>query len=77
VRWSPDGTKILFASQDHNLYLVHPDGSASTKDNLRTGHAKGPAWSPDGRWIIFSFSLDLPQSGGVPTCTGPGRTARI
>jgi hypothetical protein len=37
VRWSPDGTKILFASQDHHLYLVHPDGSALTKATSRPG----------------------------------------
>jgi Tol biopolymer transport system component len=65
VRWSPDGTKILFASQDHQLYLIHPDGSALTKVDLPPGYAKGPAWSPDGRWIVFSFSLAPLNSGGV------------
>jgi len=65
VRWSPDGTTILFAGQDHHLYLVYPDGSALTKVNLPPGYANGPAWSPDGRWIIFSFWLTPHQSGGV------------
>jgi len=66
VRWSPDGTKILFAGQDLHLYLIHPDGSALTKINLPPGYdAKGPAWSPDGRWIVFSFSRAILQSGAV------------
>jgi Tol biopolymer transport system component len=24
MRWSPDGTKILLASQDHHLHLIYP-----------------------------------------------------
>jgi TolB protein len=56
VRWSPDGTEILFENQDHHLYVVHPDGSALTAVNL-PGIAYGPAWSPDGRWIVFSLVL--------------------
>jgi Tol biopolymer transport system component len=63
VRWSPDGTKILFEDQTHYLHLVHPDGSASKEVHLPLGNADGPAWSPDGRWIIFS--LAPPQSAGV------------
>jgi Tol biopolymer transport system component len=63
VRWSPDGTEILFTSQDHHLRLIHPDGSAMTGITLPPGNAKGPAWSPDGRWIVFS--LARPESAGV------------
>jgi Tol biopolymer transport system component len=63
VRWSPDGTQILFLSQDHRLQLIHPDGSAATEVNLPAGTAYGPAWSPDGRWIVFS--LASPQSPGL------------
>jgi Tol biopolymer transport system component len=80
VRWSPDGTEILFASQDHRLRLIHPDGSAMTGINLPPGKAKGPAWSPDGRWIVFSLAplhrRRWPR-WGRPTFTGPGRTAPI
>jgi Tol biopolymer transport system component len=56
VRWSPDGTEIVFESQDLNLHLVSPNGSAMTDVNLPAGPAEGPAWSPDGRWIVFSLA---------------------
>jgi hypothetical protein len=48
VRWSPDGTKILFASQDYHLYLVHPDGSALTKATPARVR-QGPGMVADGR----------------------------
>jgi Tol biopolymer transport system component len=63
VRWSPDGSQILFESQDHHLHLVHPDGSGLTQVSLPPGNPGGPAWSPDGRWIVFSLALS--QSAGV------------
>ena len=64
VHWSRDGTEILFGSQDRQLRLIHPDGSTLTAVNLPPGgRAVGPAWSPDGRWIVFS--LALPSSPGL------------
>jgi Tol biopolymer transport system component len=65
VRWSPDGTEILYEDQDQQLRLIHPDGSAPTQISLPPALAApvaGPAWSPDGRWIVFS--LALPESAG-------------
>jgi hypothetical protein len=78
MRWSPDRTEILFASQDHHLRLIHPDGRAMTGINLPPGIAKGQRGRPTGG----GSSSRPPRVGGGwprwgrPTFTGPGRTAR-
>jgi Tol biopolymer transport system component len=64
VRWSPDGTQILFDSQDHHLYLIHPDGGASTQVNV-PGSPYGPSWSPDGQWIVFSQYLPPSEAANI------------
>jgi dipeptidyl aminopeptidase/acylaminoacyl peptidase len=59
VAWSPDGLSILFIShrdrQDNtaDVYVMRPDGSGVT----RLTHAGGemPAWSPDGRHIVYAY----------------------
>jgi Tol biopolymer transport system component len=59
VRWSPDGTRILFGSEHGTLYLVNPDGSDLTEISLAIddadAYAYTPDWSPDGAFIVFSL----------------------
>ena len=62
ARWSPDGTKILFATErlrpDGALWTVRPDGSGLTKI-FKDSHGRfpsGPTWSPDGSQIMFSLN---------------------
>jgi Tol biopolymer transport system component/DNA-binding winged helix-turn-helix (wHTH) protein len=51
--WMPDG-RIIFASQNGNLFAINPDGSGRT---LLTPHHR-PNWDPsvcgDGRYIVYS-----------------------
>jgi len=51
--WTPND-RIIFASQDGNLFAINPDGSGRTL--LTTGHR--PSWDPsvcgDGRYIVYS-----------------------
>jgi Tol biopolymer transport system component len=62
--WSPDGTKIAFASnRDHlqefslDIYVMNADGSGVTR--LTTNErAFDPAWSPDGTRIAFVHSTN-------------------
>ena len=73
-RWSPDGTKILFASSRGNtgdhIYIVPAAGGAATQ--LVAINANGARWSPDGDSVAFlayrsghSQIWMTPSSGGV------------
>ena len=61
ARWSPDGSRILFASerlQDHGaLWTVAPTGSRLTRvfADPAGGFPIEPTWSPDGSWILFAL----------------------
>jgi Tol biopolymer transport system component len=62
ARWSPDGTKILFATARDQptgeLWTVDADGSNLTRlfeDNAGR-FASGGEWSPDGAKIMFSLN---------------------
>jgi len=63
--WSPDGTKIAFAStRDDNdeIYIMNADGSDQTNISNDPGFDNLPDWSPDGTKIVFSSNRD----GGNP-----------
>lgn len=56
---SPDGQRVVFEGDDPNgvrdseLYVVSTSGGASHQLTHNTGLDADPAWSPDGRWIVF------------------------
>lgn len=61
-RYSPDGKKILFASdRSGTMDLWTSDTTGGEPAQLNTGRTPfgSPRWSPDSRWIAF----DAPQSG--------------
>jgi Tol biopolymer transport system component len=61
AHWSPDGSRILFASAQGSLFTVRPDGVDLRAIPLETGggfsFAFTPGWSPDGTRIVFSLFL--------------------
>ena len=62
--WSPDGSKIAFASnrgRSYEIYIMNPDGSALQKVAATEGRATAPKWSKDGRTIYFTncFKVDF------------------
>jgi len=58
-RFSPDGKRIAYVSStaDHkgDVWLVNPDGSGREQLTDRPDtYDYFPAWSPDGKWIVFA-----------------------
>jgi Tol biopolymer transport system component/PKD repeat protein len=55
--WSPNGTKIAFASSredgDQEIYVMNADGSNPTRLTNSPGGDFSPSWSPDGTKIAF------------------------
>lgn len=57
--WSPDGEWIAYRSirdDNHEIYIVQPDGTSDTRLTNSPAMDIEPAWSPDGEWIVFSSS---------------------
>jgi TolB protein len=67
-RWSPDGTRIAFASNrahyegsapeqgtpDLDLWLVNADGTGRRRLTTAPGNETHPSWAPDGQSIVFT-----------------------
>lgn len=59
--WSPDGTKIIFAStRDGNreIYVMDPNGANTIRLTNNPAADEQPAWSPDGSKIAFVSDRD-------------------
>jgi len=63
LAWSPDGRKILFGNKDYAVFwvdvaakkLVKVDSSNQMKNDEFTWEIADYAWSPDSKWIAYSF----------------------
>ena len=59
--WSPDGSKILFATAEGELKTIHPDGTQLAALPIKAAggvtFAGAPSWSPDGTHIVMRLFL--------------------
>lgn len=54
--WSPDGTKIVFVTENSDLAIINSDGSNYHIINEIPGVYASPVWSPDGKYILYSYA---------------------
>jgi dipeptidyl aminopeptidase/acylaminoacyl peptidase len=62
--WSPDGSKLAFASYRDaisEIYTINTDGTGLTRLTDNSVGDFDPAWSPDGRKIAFVSDRDEPD----------------
>ena len=53
---SPDGTNLAVTNHQHQLLLVSVEsGQSRVLDESVFGRPAGPTWSPDGKWVAYSF----------------------
>ena len=69
-RFSPDGSRIAYVSSTADgkgdIWLVNPDGGGRERLTERPEtYDYFPAWSPDGRWIVFASGTEHYPTEGV------------
>lgn len=60
-RWSPDGTRLLYLSSKNGSPQMYLRWLEDGTEQKLTNYPKSPGgiqWSPDGKWIAFSMSVD-------------------
>ena len=66
--WSPDGTRIAFASTHHgsnDIFIVNADGSELRRLTSYSQAETPEAFSPDGELIYFSAAIQDPASSAM------------
>jgi TolB protein len=74
AEWARDGRRLLFSGHmtytDREFYAVRPDGSGLRQLTHNAVDDRDPAWSPDGRRIVFV------RPGGIHVAGADGRSVR-
>jgi Tol biopolymer transport system component len=78
--WSPDGTRIAFASKREggfDLYSMNADGTDTRRLTTSADDESSPSWSPSGELIVFSrgtpadlYLVNADGTGARPLVTG-------
>jgi Tol biopolymer transport system component len=74
--WSPDGRRIAFqrntdpdpsdGQEIQDIFTMRADGTDVRQITPSIGDSEKPAWSPDGRWLVFSADAgNYPDGQGI------------
>ncbi len=78
--WSPDGSKIAFASTREGgfqLWVMNADGSNAQRLTSGSSVNRNPAWSPDGSQIAFISNRDAGKEQVFVIGAGGGEPKQI
>lgn len=74
---SPDGDWVAVSNHEHQLLLVPTAGGESRlADESPFGPINGLAWSPDSRWVVYSFPAS-PQTSHIKVAGTQGGGAFV
>lgn len=62
--WSPDGTAIAIVAWDEPTKSSCLKIVSETRDECLVEDARGPSWSPDGKWLAYSEASSFRGSNG-------------
>ncbi len=73
--WSPDGSRIAFASDRNgnlDVYVMPAEGGRATRLTYHSADETPTSFTPDGKFVLFSASiLDTPTNRVFPTAARP------
>lgn len=73
----PEGRLVVVANHRHELLLVDPDaGTVQLLDRSDAGSLDGVVWSPDGRWLAYSFAV-TPNTRSIKLCELSSRATHL
>jgi Tol biopolymer transport system component len=78
--WSPDGTRIVFSSNedgDEEIWVISADGTNPIQLTGNELRDFDPEFSPDGRSIIFASEADSPGFTKIYVMNANGGEARL
>jgi Ca2+-binding RTX toxin-like protein len=70
--YSPDGSKIAFASNvngNYDLWIIAAGGGAPFEVTSVAGDERSPSWSPDGGKLVYSSAGELFTVAAAPSST--------
>ena len=73
-RWSPNGEKLAFVSNDTGSQQIHvrwlDNGETALISQLQASPSN-LSWSPDGKWLAFTMNVKAPSEAIAETRTKP------